>query len=193
MRYGSGYWRAKHPTTSGFPCLDIRLLQRAGYLIPGHSHTMQSIYETPIESVTTKAESDNTLMITYRRGNNKANSVTYKFRFEWMSCHLGGKRAFFLCPHCEKRVCLLYCIEQWSCRHCHGLTYACQGENAEDRHARQADKVRTKLGWKQGILNPIGDKPKGMQEETYYRLALKYERYASKVFDSMSRVFRRVI
>lgn len=192
MGYGPGYWRKKHPTTSDFPSLDIRSLQRAGYLTPGHSHTIQLICENT-ESITAKTESDNKLIITYRHGNNKANNVTYKFRFEWMSCHLGGKRAFFLCPQCGRRVCLTYCVEHWGCRHCHDLSYACQGENAEDRHARQANKIRGKLGWKQGILNPMGDKPKGMHGETFEHLAFKQMWYASKVLDSMSRVFRRAI
>lgn len=185
--YGSGNWRKKRKTTNDFSSIDIRLLQRAGYLISGHSHTNQLVYETHTESVTIKTESDNTLIIIYRCSNNKANHGVYKFKIDWMPCNYGGKRAFFLCPLCERRISLLYCVSRFACRHCHSLTYACQGEKAEYRYARQADKIRTRLGWKLGILNGMGEKPKGMHVETFDRLLLKQMRYATKVLDSMAK------
>lgn len=191
--YGSGYRRRKHPTVDDYPCLDIRQLQRAGYLVPGHSHTTQLIHETHTESLTTKTTSDNTLVITYRYGNNAANSVTYKFIFEQISCNYGGKRSFFLCPHCGRRVCLIYCVDKWGCRQCHNLTYPCQGEKAEDRNTRQANKIREKLGWEKGVLNETGDRPKGMHEVRFNRLDFKQEGYASKVLDSMCKTFNIVI
>ena len=191
--FGSGYRRDKHPTVDDYPCLDIRQLQRAGYLVPGHSHTTELIHETHTESLTTKTASENTLVITYRNGNKKTNSVAYQFRFVQTPCNYGGKRSFFLCPHCGKRVCLIYCVDKWGCRHCNDLTYPCQGEKAEDRHTRQANKIREKLGWEKGILNPVGSKRKGMHEARFNRLALKQERYASKVLDSMCKTFNIVI
>ena len=189
--YGSGNWRAKHSTTSDFPSLDIRAFQRAGYLVPGHNHTNQWIHETHTETVTTTNDSDNTLIITYRHGNSKAD--TYTFKFEWMNCHLGGKRAFFLCPNCGKRACLLYAIRDWGCRHCHDLTYACQGERAEARAARQANKIRRRLDWHPGPLAPVGGKPMGMHRNTFDHLAFKQMRYASKVLDSMAKALNIVI
>ena len=191
--YGSGYRRDKHPTVDDYPSLDIRQLQRAGYLVPGHSHTTQVIHETHTESSTIKTTSENTLIITYRYGSNKANSVTYKFSFVQIPCNYGGKRSFFLCPDCGRRVCLIYCIDKWGCRHCHNLIYPCQGEKAEDRHARQANKIRVKLGWKKGVLNETGDKPKGMHEERFSHLAFKQEKYTSKVLDSMCETFNIVL
>ena len=185
--FGSGYRRRKHSTVDDYPYLDIRQLQRAGYLVPGHSHTTQLIHETHTESLTTKTTSDNTLVITYRHGNNKANSVTYKFRFEQILCNYGGKRSFFLCPHCWRRACLIYYVDKWGCRHCHDLTYTCQGEKAEDRNARQANKIRERLNWKTGVLNPSGRKPKGMHKETFSRLTFKQAQYTSKVLDSMAK------
>lgn len=107
--YGSGNWRKKRKINSDFPRIDIRALQRAGYLISGHSHTNQLIYKTHTESVTIKAESDSTLVITYRWGNNKANHDVYKFKIDWMPCNYGGKRAFFLCPcaRAASRFCIV--------------------------------------------------------------------------------------
>ena len=37
--------------------------------------------------------------------------------------HLGGKRPWFLCPHCGRRVRMLYGGRYFLCRECHGLTY----------------------------------------------------------------------
>lgn len=40
--------------------------------------------------------------------------------------------------------------------------------------ARKADKVRLKLGWREGILHPEGQKPKGMHWQTFSRLVEQY-------------------
>ncbi len=64
---------------------------------------------------------------------------------------------------CEKRVAILYSGSIFAFRHCYQLAYPSQRELTYDRVARKADKIRERLGWKQGILNPRGwKKPKGM-------------------------------
>lgn len=60
----------------------------------------------------------------------------------------------------------------------------------ENRYARQANKIRIKLGWKKGILNPMGDKPKRMHVETFVQLLEKEAWYASKVLDNISNAFK---
>jgi len=50
----------------------------------------------------------------------------------------------------------------FACRHCYQLAYKCQRETIGDRGYRGAGKVRKKLVWQPGIVNPPGDKPKGM-------------------------------
>uniref|UniRef100_A0A486XH34 Mobile element protein n=1 Tax=Rheinheimera sp. BAL341 TaxID=1708203 RepID=A0A486XH34_9GAMM len=40
--------------------------------------------------------------------------------------------------------------------------------------ARKADKIRIKLGWQEGILNPEGCRPKGMHWQTYHHLLKRY-------------------
>lgn len=190
--YGSGNWRKKKKTTGDFPSIDIRALQRVGCLNAGFSHSSELIHDTYTESVIIRTESDNTLMITYRCGNNRENHAAYKFKIEWMPCNYGSKRAFFLCPSCERRVALLYCVNHFACRHCHNLAYECQGEKTEDRNARQANKIRTKLGWKFGILNGMGDKPKGMHIKTFEQLINTETWYGSKVLDSMCKALNIV-
>jgi hypothetical protein len=51
------------------------------------------------------------------------------------------------------------------------LAYASQGENSQDRALRRANKIRAHLGWKPGILNDFGEKPKGMWWRTFDRLS----------------------
>lgn len=190
--YGSGNRRKKHKATSDFPSIDIRLLQRKACLNTGHSHISELVYETHRESINIKTEYDWLIIdYHYRFGKNKVDHTNYTFKIDWMPCNYGGKRAFFLCPSCEQRVALLYCVNHFACRHCHDLTYACQGENAENRYARQANKIREKLGWKYGILNGMGSKPKGMHMETFEQLAGKEAWYASKVLDSLSKSFKK--
>lgn len=192
MGYGSGNWRTKHLTTSDFPSLDIRSLQRKGFLSPGRTHICEPISTEYTETTNIQTEDDQmTIHFCVQSGATLVKHASYKFMIDWMACNLGGKRAFFLCPRCRRRVCLIYFVNQWGCRHCHNLTYACQGENAQDRYARQADKIRVKLGWKKGILNPVGGIPKGMHAETFAMLIDKEAWYTSKVLNSLPQALKK--
>jgi hypothetical protein len=82
-------------------------------------------------------------------------------------------------------VAILFGGSIFACRHCHDLAYACQRERDDDRAARRADKIRSRLGWPPGILNGGGDKPKGMHWRTYWRLQEQYWAQASKVLAAM--------
>ncbi|MFY9838788.1 MAG: hypothetical protein WAK55_20390 [Xanthobacteraceae bacterium] len=87
----------------------------------------------------------------------------------------GGSRAYFLCPamECGRRVSVLYFRRgAFRCRHCHGLGYESQREDARQRARRRADKLRARLGWPQqrAIALPIVVKPKGMWSRTFERL-----------------------
>lgn len=63
---------------------------------------------------------------------------------------------------CERRVALLYGGAMFACRHCQQRAYQSQQESREDLEARRPNKLRTRLGWKAGIFNPAGGKPKGV-------------------------------
>ena len=85
--------------------------------------------------------------------------------------HFGGGRRWLVCPCCQSRRQALYVAKTGlACRECLGLRYESQHENKRQRAFRSADKLREALGWKPGILNPIGKKPPGMHWMTYERL-----------------------
>ncbi len=97
--------------------------------------------------------------------------------------NLGGKRPWFLCPArgCGKRVAVLYGGAIFACRHCHQLAYPSQRGAGYDRAARRADKIRARLGWKLGILNPKGwEKPTGMHWCTFERLNAEHDAFVAK-------------
>lgn len=70
----------------------------------------------------------------------------------------------FICTAkgCQRRVAILYSGSIYACRHCHQLAYTSQHETDYDKAARQAEKIRHKLGWDPCIFEMEGEKPKGM-------------------------------
>lgn len=87
---------------------------------------------------------------------------------------LGGWRMWLVCPECRKHFYVLRAVgDRVACRHCLGLKYKCQSETANDRLLRKANKLRERLGWEPGVLNPLGEKPKYMRWDTYERLRLE--------------------
>jgi hypothetical protein len=70
--------------------------------------------------------------------------VNYPVYLGWPDCHLGGTRAWFLCPGrgCNGRVAILYSGSYFVCRHCHNLAYSSQREPEYERLARRAEKIR---------------------------------------------------
>lgn len=106
-------------------------------------------------------------------------SLEWPVRIDQHKLHFGGHRRWLVCPTCESRREALYVDGKLvACRVCLGLRYACQHENVRDRMFRRANAIRKRLGWKPGIANPPGGKPKGMQWRTYRRLRDEHEQLA---------------
>ena len=101
----------------------------------------------------------------------------------WMEttpCTLGGRRRWFRCPVCGRRVAVIYGTGRlFACRRCKGLAYASQGESYDDRAARRADRIRRRLGWEAGILNGPGPKPKGMHRRSFERLVAQHDAWVA--------------
>lgn len=104
--------------------------------------------------------------------------MKYPVQIERTPCHLGGTRAWFLCPAqgCGRRVATLYGGTVFACRQCHGLAYPSENESRRDRTVRQANKLRDRLDWPPGIFNGSGwGRPKHMHRRTYQRLLMQYD------------------
>ena len=189
---GMGSGRGQHGkgATGDMHPLDVRRLHRAGLLTPGRAfgwHWTRNGEE--VASIQMRAEVDR-VILNYRSRNNgdEWQAREYPARLEWTGCNLGGRRAWFLCPAqgCGRRVAILFGGSIFACRHCHKLAYQCQRETDDDRAMRRADTIRRRLGWKAGIANPKGDKPKGMHWRTFERLTAEHDTYVSASLAGMA-------
>ncbi len=173
--------------------LDIRKLNRSGLLQPGQSFGWQwTICGRPVSDIRIQVRVDHVLLAYKFRNHRGAEweDVSQSIHMDRTPCHLGGTRCWWICPTCERRVAVLYSPgRHYACRHCLQLTYASQRETADDRAARQADRVRRLLGWRVGILNPRGEKPKGMQWRTFAQLTARHDAYVDVSMTGMAERF----
>lgn len=172
--FGSGRaYQGGKRTTNGMLALDVRQLHRGGQLTPGQSFpkTWQQNGEE-LASIQMRTEVDRVILDYRIRTNDGERPMNYPVHLEWTGCHLGGRRAWFLCPTpgCGRRVAILFGGAVFACRHCHKLAYESQRASPSDRAMRRADRIRRRLGWDAGIANPSGGKPKGMHWRTFARL-----------------------
>ena len=66
------------------------------------------------------------LYYTTTRQNGETIDSDYRIGLTWTACRYGGKRFWFICPGCLKRVGILYLAGesvQFQCRECSDLTY----------------------------------------------------------------------
>ena len=194
---GSGrHWHyGANDTTSDYRALDVRRWKRDGLLTPGHAFGWQwSRHGEIFASIRVRTEADR-VILTYRhrnRGEEEWQDESYPVYLDWTPCHLGGERPWFLCPArgCGRRVAILYGGGIFACRHCYQLAYPSQRETYDDRAARRADRIRERLSWEQGILNPKGwEKPKGMHWRTFERLNTEHDRFVAKSLAGMAARF----
>jgi hypothetical protein len=148
--YGSGRTRsyAGKKTTERSVGLDIRRLARCGHLVSGKNSTQTwSWRESIVASIDCKCLGDRVVLrYTYTRGTESA-AVEQEICILRTPCNYGGDRAWWQCPACDRRVAILYSAGKYfACRHCCGLCYASQKEDAAARSLRRILKIRERLG-----------------------------------------------
>ena len=185
-------------TLSDMRSLDVRQLQRDGQLRPGHQFRLSWMRNriigtgTDLKSVKVEGASIGikvvdsdcvTLAYSNCAHGGEWQPMSYPVRLSWTACHYGGERVWWLCPMagCGRRVAVLYGGAMFACRHCQQRAYQSQRESPDDRQARRANKLRARLGWKAGIFNPAGGKPKGMHWATYWRLKDSHDAHAQQI------------
>ena len=111
----------------------------------------------------------------------RGKSYGYDVGITTSSCHYGNYRYWFICPHCGKRVGVLYCAGLYVCRQCIGANYATQLMQPIDKLFSKVAKIRHRLQWQQGIAHGHGSRPKGMHQTTYDRLVAEHDRIADNL------------
>lgn len=183
--FGSGrrrYADVKEVTTDYLP-LDIRQWQRKKMLYEGNAFYWTWFSdEIDVASIKVFVRHDHVLLdYRHRDYGEEWQHERYPIYLSWTECHLGGQRAWFLCParSCGRRVAKLYGGQIFACRDCRRLVYASQREHDYERLARRADRIREKLGCGQDVLEaPIEAKPKGMHWKTFERLKSEHDELA---------------
>jgi hypothetical protein len=172
--YGSGRKLDAKSVTSTYLCIDARHLKKQGALEPGCEFTLR--FEANNAEVAGEAEQTVVWFSYSIRKDDDYEEQLYRVPLSFTPAQFNGERMWFLCPnmHCGKRVAKLYIAHRLGCRHCLKLSHQSKNESHMDRMARRADKLRVKLGWQEGILNPEGFRPKGMHLKTFERLVKRY-------------------
>jgi hypothetical protein len=175
-------------TTKECLSIDVRWLQRQGLLAVGKSTSLNwSIAGSASGSFQVRAESNGVVLKHDNRNDNQ------RVQLERSSCHLGGKRVWFLCPSqgCGRRVALLYMGRsgRFACRQCQALAYASQRETGYVRALGKMDRIREKLAWGPGIISCDRSKPTGMHWRTFARLAAEHDGLVRRYVTGMSQRF----
>ena len=185
--YGSGR-RGGKDTVGQMRALDVRKLKRDGCLEPGFSgQSTWSRGGTVIATIRFRVGQEASglmyvqLMYRSRDRSEVWQDMDYRVVLDRTPCNYGGSRVWFQCPACGRRVAILYGGRVFACRHCQRLAHDCQRERPDDRAARQADKLRDRLGWIPGALNGCGPKPKWMRWRTFRRLKALHDEHVGRM------------
>ena len=168
--------------------LDIRALKKQNVLIPGKS-TDWAWWKKGgrlAASITIKITSENDLYLSY---STNGKIYAYPVAIQYTHPHLGGRRPWFICNSCGKRVAILYHSDhRFICRVCAGLTYdICQksGNTLEEAMSR-VDRVRRKLNAQLAPNGTIPLRPNGMHLRTYSRLMFELSEAEKSLWEAMA-------
>lgn len=194
-RNSGNRWRyGAKATTNEYCSLDVRTCVREGALRPGYSANWEWTRKGgTVASIQMRAEQDRIIVIYRRPCGGGWRDEEYPVRVVRTPCNLGGSRAWFICPvhGCGRRVAILYGGGIFGCRHCYQLAYPSSREDAANRAARRADRLRTALGWEPGILNGCGGKPKWMRWRTFERLSTRHDQLVDHSLHAIALRFGR--
>jgi hypothetical protein len=134
------------------------------------SNQLDAIHQ-PTASLSLPDRRPRHLIYRYRISDHEWKVERRSVRLDWTPCHFGGQRAWFLCPHCDRRVAVLHGSATIACRHCFRLAYSCTREGKARRAGRRAEKIRARLKWRRGIAWGPDRKPRYMHWDTFFKLA----------------------
>lgn len=178
---GSGNWYRwdTQTTTSEVHSVDIRYLKKRGFLRTGSMGTLSWIRGGEQSGNIRFITHGNSLQLIYKHKQYGEDWIdrNESIKFDWTPCNYGGSRQWLICPHCGKRVVIIYGLSSgFLCRHCYKLPYTSQRETYLDRMMRKARKIRKRLDADNDLDVPIFHKPKGMHWQTFNRLVNQEKR-----------------
>jgi len=186
---GSGSWYRwdTKTTTEEVKRIDIRVMKKNGWLVPGWWRTMSwTCGGEPSGDIKYQVDHDG-LDLSYRSrsAGEDWQSVKERILFNRTPCSYGGERLWFLCPHCGRRVAILYGVDaRFLCRHCYDLPYASQMKGRLDQLIDQKHKLGNRIfedydgyGWR---------RRKGMHQKTFDRLYEKFWRLDMAIDDGIA-------
>ena len=178
--YGSGRRRFDKKTlVEELRSIDVRRWKRDGHLIPGRTFVWNwySARDGSVGASIDVSVDRQSVALEYRvrQEDSPWSSARQIIPLSKTPCNLGGERHWFLCPDCERRVCLLYIDSQFSCRECLYLSYASQRQLEWERNFEKARSIHAVLGWNGDLFDPIKTKPQGMHWKKYHRLCEEFE------------------
>ena len=176
---GSGTWyRGGTKTTiEETKRIDIRYMRKQGLLKSGTTGSLRwSCRGEPSGDIRYSCYSNYLqLNFRYREYGGEWEPMEQRIEFDRTPCHYGGERPWFRCPHCNKRVAVLYGYDiQFLCRHCYQIPYSSQQESYMTNVISQKDKLGERIfehydcgeGW---------GKKKGLHWKTFNRLHARYQ------------------
>ena len=186
---GSGTWyRGGSKTTcEEVRRVDIRYMRQQGMLQPGSRGWLNWTCRGEADgSIQYRVEANALILIyRYRENGGEWQDVVERVWLDRTPCNYGGERLWLNCPHCGKRVAILYGQgKRFLCRHCYRLTYGSQSEGLIGRMQRKARKIRKRLGGSDDLFMLVWDKPKGMHWKTFKRL-VKEDEQAVTISDKL--------
>ena len=167
-------------TVESYRTIDVNQFNRAGCLSPGWTGgwRWQRDGSTVASIVLQAGHGQLTLVYRMRINGGYWKDVNEAIRIVDSPCRFGGKRPYFVCPACQRRVVKLHIVSGYfRCRDCCSLVHTSQSEAPWYRAIRRANKIRVRLGGEPGINSDFPSRPKGMWQ-------CKYEQLRDEVFEA---------
>ncbi len=166
--YRNGAGRpAQHRKTYNMNRIDVRRLQRDGYLKDGMAYdwAWKDDQGNVTSSISMRIHGGG-VRFDYRMGEHR---VSQHVSTTATACHYGGDRVWFICPCCNRRCAHVYIGRQVACRTCHRLKYQSQSDDLTDATWRKQRKLGAKIG-SDGTDWAWTQKPKGMHQSTFQHI-----------------------
>jgi len=165
---------ASHGTVEHVRSFDVHTLHRAGALKEELASFPWATFKWPglVQITANKWRVD----VVHQCGASQRISVV------WTRCNFGGRRPWFICVSCNRRVGKLYHTgASLACRQCMDLWYTSQRRGTVSRCYLQALKLRLRLNGVASLVAPIPERPRGMHRTTYRRLCRRLEKLERNV------------